>query len=240
MKRIFLTALTVLLITSPVFAAPYGKYDVKRILVVSDSSSAKRHYGLDLKYLDTMIADLDGHAGTHPPKFNSTEDRQRAETDVRLLAGMFEAITSGPHSNQNLELLIRVARINSIGHNLDIKGSATRADTLFKKALSIAPANPKVTFHYGVFLAGTGKAKSSIPYLKKALSGGNAQAGFSLGMTYLAQGDKPKALQYLKAYKKKAPHDRNVDKIIDSIRGGEKSKAPKNKESKRKRHGTPK
>ncbi|MBS1162049.1 MAG: hypothetical protein H6R15_4468 [Proteobacteria bacterium] len=219
MTRLLLLVLAATLFSAPAVAAPYGNYDIKRIMIVRDTPSGKS-YGLDAKYLDEMIGDLSDHAENYPPKFDSPEDRKRAEADAKQLAGFLDAITSGSDPNQNPQLLIRAALVNSMGHILDIKGSAERAEVLFRRTVALVPANPHVNFHYGVFLAGTGRAKDGIPFLEKALSGGYDKAAFSLGMAYLTQGENEKALQYLEAYRKKFPNDPNTAKLIEAIRSG--------------------
>jgi len=73
---------------------------------------------------------------------------------------------------------------------------------------------------YGTFLASSGKPKEALPYLEKALAVGVTDAAYAIGMVYLTLGNKEKALENLKAYKRRKPNDGNVDKLIDAIRNG--------------------
>ena len=45
-------------------------------------------------------------------------------------------------------------------------------------------------------------------------------AAYAIGMTYLALGNKGKALERLEDYKRRKPADGNVDKLINAIRNG--------------------
>jgi tetratricopeptide (TPR) repeat protein len=71
-----------------------------------------------------------------------------------------------------------------------------------------------------IFLAGTGQLDESMPYLNKALSAGILNANFSIGMVYIAKGDKEKALTCLKKYIAANPKDVNASHIIEAIESG--------------------
>ena len=185
--RIFLLALSILLNASLSHAKEYGNYDPKRMLTVSESPSGKR-YGFDAAYLDLMLNDLSLHAKNYPPKFDTPQDRQRATRDVKMLSGMLDILINGPAPNP--ELLVRAGFLNSIGHNLDIAGSAEKSTAIFQRLLAAAPSDPRGDFMYGTFLAGAGKPKEALPYLEKALAVGVVDAAYAIGMTYLTIGDK--------------------------------------------------
>ncbi|MDR0480701.1 MAG: hypothetical protein LBG66_02305, partial [Gallionellaceae bacterium] len=68
--------------------------------------------------------------------------------------------------------------------------------------------------------SGTGKPNEALPYLKKALAGGIADANYSIGMTYLALGDKELALKNLESYAQRRPDDEKVKAFIEAIRDG--------------------
>lgn len=131
---------------------------------------------------------------------------------------MLDILVTGPSPSP--EILWRAGYLNSMGHNLDISGSAERASASFQKLLAMVPADPRADYMYGTFLAGTGKAKDALPYLEKARSVGVVDAAYSLGMTYLALGDKQKALENLESYRQARPADGNVSRLIDAVRNG--------------------
>lgn len=203
--------------TFPSHAREYGSYDPKRIIVSSDTAAGQKH-ALDSAYLDRMLNDLSAHARNYPPRFDTPQDRERAVRDVKILSGMLDILLEGP--NPHPELLSRAGFLASIGHNLDIVGSAQKADGAFRKLLASAPGDPRGNYMYGTFLAGVGKPKEALPYLEKALSVGVTDAAYGLGMVHLTLGDNAKALEYLQVYKSRNPNDGNVDRLMDGIRSG--------------------
>ena len=215
--RKFLLTVFILLVASSVSAREYGNYDPKRLLTVSDTPSGKK-YGFDSAYLDQMLNDLSVHAKSYPPQFDTPQDKQRAIQDVKALSGMLDTLINVPTPNP--ELLVRAGYVNSIGHNLNIAGSAEKASSIFKKLLTALPSDPRGNYMYGTFLAGVGKPKEALPYLERALAVGVPDAAYAIGMTYLTLGDKEQALKNLEDYKRRKPSDTNVDKLIDAIRNG--------------------
>jgi predicted Zn-dependent protease len=163
-----------------------------------------------------MLNDLSAHAKNYPPQFDTPKDKQRATQDVKALSGMLDALINVPTPNP--ELLVRAGGLNSIGHNLDIAGSAEKANSIFQRLLNASPSDPLGNYMYRIFLAGVGKPKEALPYLAKALAVGVTDAAYAIGMTYLTLGDKEQALKNLEDYKRRKPSDVNVDKLIDGIR----------------------
>jgi predicted Zn-dependent protease len=212
-----LLALILLLPFSGAFAKEYGHYDPQRMLVTAETAAGKKH-SLDAAYLDQMLSDLAGHARNYPARFDTPQDRQRAVQDVQVLSGMLDILINVPHPNP--ELLVRAGFLNSLGHNLDIAGSADKANAIFQRLLAAVPAHPRGNYLYGTFLAGTGKPKEALPYLDKALGAGVGEAAYAIGMSYLALGDKAKALESLSDYKRHNPGDARVDPLMDAIRSG--------------------
>jgi predicted Zn-dependent protease len=100
-----------------------------------------------------------------------------------MLSGMLDILINGPSPNP--EILWRAGFLNSMGHNLDIAGSAEKTSTIFKNLLAMSPSDPRGNYMYGTYLAGIGKPKDALPYLEKALFVGVADAAYTLGMTHL-------------------------------------------------------
>ena len=215
--RIYVFALTSLLALTVSHAKEYGHYEPKRILTVQETSSGKSH-GLDLSYLDLILDDLAFHAKNYPPQFDTPQDRQRATDNVVTLSGMLDLLIDKPVVNH--ELLIRAGLLNSIGHNLDIAGSAQKATLIFQRILIADPSDPQGNFLFGSFLSGTGKPREALGYLEKARAVGVTEAEYTMGMTYLCLGEKDKALEHLEAYERRYPNDGNVGKLIDAVRNG--------------------
>jgi len=212
-----LLAVALLLLVSSSHAREYGNYDPKRMLTVSETPAGIRH-GFDVAYLDMMLNDLGAHAKNYPPRFDTPGDRQRAARDVKVISGMLDILINVPSPNP--ELLMRAGFLNSMGHNLDIAGSAEKTMSIFQRLLAAAPSDPRGNYMYGTFLAGAGKPKEALPYLNKALAVGVTDAAYAIGMTYLTLGDKAMALKSLEDYKRRKPDDGNVDKLIDAVRSG--------------------
>lgn len=202
---------------SVVHAKEYGSYDLRRVLTASEKPDGKK-FGIDTNYLDRILEDLALHARNYPPRFDTPEDRQRAIADAKALSEMLGVVVNGPSAHP--DLLLRAGFLNSMGHNLDIPGSAEKTLSIFQRLLAAAPDHPRGNYTYGTFLAGVGKSKDAIPYLKKALGAGVVDAAYALGMTYLTLGDKQKALENLANYKQQRPNDQNVDRLIEGIRSG--------------------
>jgi predicted Zn-dependent protease len=212
-----LVTVAFLLVFSIASAREYEHYDLKRLTTVSETPSGKK-YGFDGAYLDQMLNGLSAHAKNYPPQFDTPQDKQRATQDVRALSGMLDVLINVPAPNP--ELLVRAGYLNSLGHNLDIAGSAEKASSIFQRLLAAVPSDPRGNYMYGTFLAGVGKPKEALPYLGKALAVGVSDAAYAIGMVYVALGDKQQALKNLENYKRRNPNEKNVEKLIDAIRNG--------------------
>lgn len=210
-------ALSLFFIVSLAHSKPYGQHDMKRVLTVSESPAGKKQ-NINIKHLDQVLDDLALHARSYPPQFDTQPDKQRAIQDVKTLSGMLDVILKEP--NPSAEFLWRAGFLNSMGHNLDIPGSAEKAAAQFEKLLAASPSDPRGNYLYGAFLAGAGKSKEALPYLKKAISAGLTYANYTAGVAHLSLGDKENALIHLEAYKRQHPKDGKVTQLIDGIRSG--------------------
>ena len=127
-----------------------------------------------------------------------------------------------PQNNpENQDILWRLGFAYSMGHNLDISGSADKCNKCFEKLLALNPEHPRGNFFYGAFLAGTAtRQKDSIVYLEKAAGMGFDDAIYMLGFVYLGLGNKEKALEYFQKYLNKHPDNKDVVAMIDAIKSG--------------------
>lgn len=218
MRQLLLGLLVVLAtISTNASASEYGRHDPKRVLTISDTITGKK-FDVDLAYLDLVLNDLSTHAKNYPPQFDTPEDRQRATEDVKTMSGLLDILIGAPTPSP--ELLFRAGYLNLVGHNLDIQGSAAKADKMFRKLLAVTPSDARANFTYGKFLAGVGKSQAALPHLEKAINSGVVDAAYTMAMTYLALGEKDKSLRYLEVYKQHTPSDPRIDKLIDAIRSG--------------------
>ena len=198
-------------------AEQYGFYDSKSILLAKKTGEGEK-YSLDIQAMDRIINDLAAHARYYPPKFESEQEKQRAIQDTQVLSGILETLVSKPDANP--ELLKRSGFVNSIGHNLDIKGCAQKADRDFKSYLARKPDDPSVNFMYGAFLGGANQGDRALPYLEKAASLEYTDAYYSLGMYYLSKNDRDSALKNFEIYKSHSPKDESIAKLIEAVKSG--------------------
>ena len=215
--RIVFIILSIFLCSTFALAKEYGTYDPKKILAVAESPSGKKD-DIDLEYLDLMLHNLALHAKNRPASFDTPQDRQRAVADIDTLSRILDALAKPADANP--EILRRAGFLNSMGHNMDIPGCGRKALSNFLQLLSIAPSDPGGNYMYGTFLASSGKAREALPYLKRALAAGEADASLALGTTYLSLDDETKALENLEAFRQSNPDDPSVAKLIDAIRNG--------------------
>jgi predicted Zn-dependent protease len=206
-----------LLAAAPAFAAEYGQYDPKRILIKADKKAGAGP-GVDLRYLDQMLQDLGSHARNYPPKFDTEADRKRAAKDAATLSRMLDVVVRP--ADADAEVLLRAAILNGIAHNLKVPGTADKAQDIYTTLLARAPDHARTNQQYGMFLAGTARFKESIPPLEKALAGGLPQANYSLGLVYLSMENVPKAIAHLEAYAAHFPGDANATKLLAAARSG--------------------
>jgi predicted Zn-dependent protease len=114
--------------------------------------------------------------------------------------------------------LVRAGFAHSMGHNLDFEGSAKKADSLFRRLLRLHPKHPRGNYFYGMLLAGTRtRAFEGIPFLERALSLGEENASYTLGLLYVQKGDREKGLSFLRRYSKRNPDDAHAIRMIRAV-----------------------
>lgn len=218
MKKFIISLLLAIIFPSLVFASAYGNYDVKKVLSLKKDTAGKNIVSVDRDYLEHILADLMNHAGNYPAKFDSAADKERAVKNVMLLSNVLDILNKSKKAEPSI--LLHTGILNSIGHNLDIQNSTERANAAFQRLLESSPNDPQGNYHYGVFLGNSGRAKESIPYLEKALRLNVKNAAYSLGMAYIATGDKERGIEYLKQYSTNHPDDKSIQPLINAVRSG--------------------
>lgn len=200
---------------SPAWAKAYGNYDLRQMLVPASRPGAGGSF--NMVHFDTMLSDLLEHAANYPPVFDSPADAQRAKSDARHLIAMLDTAfgTSPP-----TPLLLRMALLGSIGHNLQLPEGVNFAQANFSRLLRADVNDAQTNYHYGSFLAGTGRLRESLPYLYKARDKGVTPALYSIGLAQLGLGDKVLALAAFDAYLKRNPADQKVKLLVNAVRDG--------------------
>jgi len=195
----------------------YGDYDARKCLKIAKAGDGKE--SLDLKCVDGIMDDLAKRAKGFPPQFRSKKELGRAERDVKMLSAIFDPIAA--KDDAEVEILLRAGFLNSMGHNLDIAGSAEKAINYFERLLKKEPDHVKGNYLYGIFLAATAtKQKESVKYLEKAYQLGIVDAAYTLGLVHLILGDKNKSLEYFEAYVRSKPDDEMAKSMIERIKSG--------------------
>ena len=189
-RKLVYTALALLLsmvCASPAWARAYGNYEVRQLLVPASRPGAGGSF--NMAYFDAMLSDLSEHAANYPPTFDSPADAQRAKRDTRQLIGMLDTAfgTSPP-----TQLLLRMALLGSIGHNLALPEGASFAQANFSRLLR-ADAN-------------------ELP--------DRVGAAGAVGLAQLGLGDKTLALAAFNEYLKRDPSDQKVRLLVNAVREG--------------------
>jgi tetratricopeptide (TPR) repeat protein len=213
------------IITLLLFAFPLAafssdwKYELSDALSKSQNAEGVTQYKVNMEVIDYYISRIAEHAKEYPPRFRSQEEYNDVAERLEKLIGVLSII--GENQQQNAEFLLRSAFVQSMAHNINMKGSADKAKEDFVKLLKLDPDNIKGNYLYGMFLSGTQKYHfESIPYLEKAFSLGETDAQYTLGLLYFQQGDKDKGLKYLREYAKNNPDQERVKKVISAIETG--------------------
>jgi tetratricopeptide (TPR) repeat protein len=196
----------------------YGNYDLRGAVKRSGGKNGDQGFKVDVKLIDKIVADLAAHAKDYPTNFRTRAEKARAELDAALLVDLFDQLTED--KNASAELLLKAAQVDAIAHNLDIPGAAEKAVENYERVLKREPERAGANLNYGIFLAGAGKQKESVPYLEKALKGGADGAEYTLGLVQISLGNSKKAREYLKAHAKTHPEDKRPKELLDAIDSG--------------------
>ena len=195
---------------------PYSDgFDANKLLNPGDTSKGTPA-SLNVGYLDAWIGELAKHAKNYPVNFDSSDEQLQAIRDITILSRILDTLDTP--QTQNPELLRRAGFVNSMAHNLDVKGTASKAADYFSRLLKIAPDDAVGNQMFGAFLGSVGKPKEAIPYLRKADSLGVIGATYSLATAYLMTGEKSQAIEYFEKYRKAVPEDKSLDKLIEAVK----------------------
>ena len=193
----------------------YGHYDIAKVTSIVETAPGKHSVTVNVAYLSHVLDDLWRHAGSYPVHFQFPDDRPRAERDVSAISGLLDPLS--PNFSHNPPLHLRLGLLHTIGFNLDIPGSLDKAVTAFSTLLELTPNDPQANYQYDAFLAATTRKGEGIPFLEKARSLGVVNADYWLGWSYVAVGEKTKAIANLDSYTKRVPSDQNAVRILDAV-----------------------
>lgn len=174
---------------------------------------------LDVSLLDDFIDEISPNARHYPPNFNSKSDLYYAKEKLKELEQWLRPFAED--ENASYEVLLRAAKLNGMGRNLDLGSDfAVRGSTFIAKAIDRQPESAEANFIYGMMLSEGGGFKEGKKYLMKAASQSYKEAEQSLAQADLLNDNRPAALSRLKALQQKHPNDATIAKQIEIVEAG--------------------
>ena len=152
---------------------------------------------LDVSLLDDFIKDVSPNARHYPPNFPNRSQRHYTREKIKVLAEWIEPYAKEP--NASYDVLIRAAKLNGMGRNLDLGSDYTiRGGQYVDRAIKIQPDSGEANFLYGMMLSEGGGFKEGQKYLDRAVGLGYTEAEQSLAQSDLLSDRRDKALERLR------------------------------------------
>lgn len=187
---------------------------IKTVLVPRTTDNITQ---LDVSVLDDFITYATPMARHYPPVFSSRTERYNTTERLKSLTAWIETYAQNP--NASYEVLLRAAKLNAMGRNLDLGSDyAVRAGNYIARAVRLNDT-AEANFLYGAMLAEGGGFKEGTKYLEKAEKMGYLEATQSLAQADLLDDKKDRAIQRLTEFKARNPDNPYIDeqlRIIDS------------------------
>ena len=123
--------------------------------------------------------------------------------------------------NASYEVLLRAAKLNGMGRNLDLGSDYTiRGGKYVDRAIKIKPDSGEANFLYGMMLSEGGGFKEGQKYLDRAVSLGYTEAEQSLAQSDLLSDRRDNALERLRRLEAKNPDNDIIRQQIKLIEEG--------------------
>lgn len=123
--------------------------------------------------------------------------------------------------NASYDILIRAAKLNGMGRNLDLGSDYTiRGGKYVDRAIKLQPDSGEANFLYGMMLSEGGGFKEGQKYLDRAVSLGYTEAEQSLAQSDLLSDRRDNALERLRRLEQKNPNNdiiRQQIKLIEEV-----------------------
>ena len=182
---------------------------IKTVLVPRTTDNITQ---LDVSVLDDFITYATPMARHYPPVFSSRTERYNTTERLKSLTAWIETYAQNP--NASYEVLLRAAKLNAMGRNLDLGSDyAVRAGNYIARALRLNDT-AEANFLYGAMLAEGGGFKEGAKYLEKAEKMGYLEATQSLAQADLLDDKKDRAIQRLTEFKAKNPDNPYIDEQL--------------------------
>ena len=188
---------------------------IKTVLVPRTTDNSTQ---LDVSVLDDFITYVTPMARHYPPVFSSRTERYNATERLKSLTAWIETYAQNP--NASYEVLLRAAKLNAMGRNLDLGSDyAVRAGNYIARAVRLNDT-AEANFLYGAMLAEGGGFKEGAKYLEKAEKMGYLEATQSLAQADLLDDKKDRAIQRLTEFKAKNPDNPYIDEQLRIVNSG--------------------
>ena len=188
---------------------------VKTVLIPRTADNSAQ---LDVSVLDDFITYATPMARHYPPVFSSRTERYNTTERLKSLTAWIETYAQNP--NASYEVLLRAAKLNAMGRNLDLGSDyAVRAGNYIARALRLNDT-AEANFLYGAMLAEGGGFKEGAKYLEKAEKMGYLEATQSLAQADLLDDKKDRAIQRLTEFKAKNPDNPYIDEQLRIVNSG--------------------
>ena len=174
---------------------------------------------LDVSLLDDFIKDTSPYARHYPPNFPNRTQRHYAREKIKVLTDWIEPYAKS--SNASYDVLLRAAKLNGMGRNLDLGSEYTvRGGQYIDRAIKIKPDSGEANFIYGMMLSEGGGFKEGQKYLDQAVSLGYTEAEQSLAQSDVLSDRREKALERLRRLEQKVPDNTVIRQQIKLLEDG--------------------
>ena len=188
---------------------------IKTVLVPRTTDNITQ---LDVSVLDDFITYATPMARHYPPVFSSRTERYNTTERLKSLTAWIETYAQNP--NASYEVLLRAAKLNAMGRNLDLGSDfPVRAGNYIARAIKLNDT-AEANFLYGAMLAEGGGFKEGAKYLEKAEKMGYLEATQSLAQADLLDDKKDRAIQRLTEFKAKNPDNPYIDEQLRIVNSG--------------------
>ena len=174
---------------------------------------------LDVSLLDDFIAEVSPNARHYPPNFATRTQRHNAREKIKVMTDWIDTYAKSP--NASYDVLLRAAKLNGMGRNLDLGSEYTvRGGQYVDRAIKIKPDSAEANFIYGLMLSEGGGFKEGQKYLDKAVSLGYTEAEQSLAQSDLLSDRRDKALERLRRLEQTVSDNAVIRQQIKMVEDG--------------------
>lgn len=207
---------------TPVAGLPTPSIHISNITTLPTILIAQTTNGneqLDVTLIDDFIADVSPNARHYPPNFPNRTALHLTRENIKHLSAWLEPYAIAP--NASLEVLLRAAKINAMGRNLDLGSEyGVQASNHIAKALQLDPNHAEANFLYGMMLSEGGGFKEGKKYLEKAANLGYLEALQSLAQADLLSDDRPSAIARLQTLVAQHPNHSQLQQQLTIAQTG--------------------